>query len=130
MKEVVSLIDWKYGLPAGMPPQSNDSSWDKERQLLPAPWLLIPSNLQFPLISSTAGPAGEGTLAQCPLEGSARFVWLVEEREESPSEDGTVLAVQAGDVLWHELAEAEPGRFSQTSQPFPSSAAETGICRE
>lgn len=94
MKEVVSLIDWKSGLPAGMPPQSNDSPWEEERQLLPAQWLLILSNLQFPPTSSTAGPAREGTLALCPT-GSARFVWLVEEREESSSENGTVLAVQA-----------------------------------
>lgn len=93
VKEVVSLIDWKSGLPAGMPPQSNDSSWEEERQLLPARWLLILSNLQFSHISSTAGPAREETLAQCP-KGSARFVWLVQEREESPSEDGSVLAVQ------------------------------------
>lgn len=77
-----------------MPPQTNDSPWEEERQLLPARWLLTLSNLQFPPIPSTAGAAREGTLAQCP-KGSARFVWLVEEREEGPFEDGTVLAVQA-----------------------------------
>lgn len=34
------------------------------------------------------------------------------------------------DALWQELVEPQPGPFSQTSQPFPSSSAQTGAYRE
>lgn len=94
MKEEVSLIDRKAGFPTGMPPQSNDSPWEEERQLLPDGWSPIPSSLQFPPISSTTGPTREGTLTQHP-KGSARFGWPVEEGKESPSKDGPTPAVRA-----------------------------------
>lgn len=47
VKEEVNLIDWKAGLLTGMPPWSNDSLWEEERQLLPNGWSPTLSNLQF-----------------------------------------------------------------------------------
>lgn len=125
------MTDQKTVLATGMPSQSNDSPWQEERQLLPEGQSPILSDLQFPPdLQHRCADQGEVNLAQHPKE-SASFGWLVERGgRKAPARRALCQLCGHGDALWQELEEDQLSPFSRTSQPLPSSATQTGLCRK